>query len=430
MKNKTKTALALLFALIAAALRSFQLLNTVDPATGNVIREYIPIQLIFDAGLLLAAVGTVLIAAFSKPAKQEFCETSRFMGGVGALLALTLMYDGFMSLFSVFSGSSSNAVFSLILFAVSVISALYFVSFSVSMFSEKTLFPSSWLPAVVILQSTVRLVSEYISSVNNADISEHRFSILVAAAATLFWVFYARFCVSNKKQGRLLSVFSLLFIFCVTAAILPRIAAVIVPKVFPSLYAQSSSVFSSNTLYLTDIASLIFAVAFVFYINTETSVLEPLENDDDFFKGIKAINSDSDNGKEQMIETLFSSSEPSLTEIPQEEPSAVSVSPMFSEPDKVEPTPEEPQEKKPFKVTFADNIFGEDTADKDQESTEPKSKEKEEPPIEQKPQEPIEESIEEPTEEQPEDILDENASADDIINSLLDEILGSYGDDK
>ncbi len=449
MKNKTRSVFAYLVILVAAAIRSFQLLNTVDPVTGNVINAYIPLQKFFSIGILACLLAVTVISFFSKPRTECFTVPSKALAVTSALLACSLMFDGFKILFGLFKDVSSASVLPIVLFAFSVLAALYFVSLSVSMFSQKQIFPNPLLPAFVILCFALKLVSQYMHSVQNADISEQRFSILMYAAFTLFWVFFARFSNKSKKSKRFVSLFSFIAVFCGVTVILPRIIAFAVPHIFPAYYSAPSAVFGSNELFAADIAAVIFAIAFIYYINRGEKVKDD-EEEEFILEGIKGVSTDTpaDDMMQSVMGTKTADEVPAELTADSVQSLIDEVLPEITEEEINQITFEEeiiPQ-KEPFKVTI------EEPEVEVEETTEQEPKAEAEPEEEAEPETVLEEAAPE-IEVQPEvkaepeieiqpevtplsqsekpalEEMEQSASADDIINNLLDEIMGKYGED-
>lgn len=485
MKNKTRSVFAYLVILVATAIRSFQLLNTVDPVTGNVINAYIPLQRFFNISLLVCLVAVAVISFFSKPRYECFEKPSKAMAVASALVACSLMFDAFKILFEVFKNVSSSSTLELVLFALSVIAALYFVSLSVSMVSKKQLFPNPLLPAFVILCFALKLITQYMHSVQNANISEHKFTILMYAAFTLFWVFYARFSNRSKKSKRFVSFFSFMAVFCAVTVLVPRLIAYLVPRIFPAYFTAPSAVFNTNALFAADVATVIFAVVFIYYINREEKVEE--DNEDDFLlEGIKGVSNES--STEQMMQNVMGAPQnenPTLLTADSVQSLIDEVLPEITEQEIAAVTFEEEIADAPelFKVTISDEqpAFEQEVTEPEAEpaaeealevevETEPEAEEPviEEPVIEEPVEDVVEEieqeenteiiedikeqpvvitaeeeitneaeeveqpeiSIEQPTEKVViPDEAEEDASADDIINNLLDEIMGKYGED-
>ncbi|MGN1080836.1 MAG: hypothetical protein ACI4QV_01980 [Acutalibacteraceae bacterium] len=427
MKNVTKTVFVFLFSMIAAALRVFQLLNTVDPATGNVLNRYIPIQIYFDIAALVLLAAVIALGAFSKPHKQGLDSKSTAMGIGSVIMSAGCIYDAFYTLWGILSDFSSLDISSLILFVLTAVSALYFVSFAYSMFVKKSENPSAWLPAIVILQQTAKLVLSYISGVKNANLAEHKFDILIAAAFVMFWVFYARFINKNMKLRRLAGAFSASAVFCGAYVLIPRITAYLLPKIIPSVYPQSSAVFSSSPFSAQDAATIIFAVIFIFYINMESSkkelTPEPLAysdgnsddgdfEEDDFFKGIHAISGKRDSNNDQMMRTIF------------------------GEPEALSGTKKEQEKpvRQPFKIRFEDEIPHEESSDggiitESNASEAPSEKEDGFKASGETEQSDTADAFETESDSK-EGQMSEKSSADEIIDNLLDEILGKYKEDE
>lgn len=351
MKNTTKTVFVFLISLIAAAVRAFQLLNTVDPATGNSLNEYIPMQMFFGIVVAVLFAAAAVLGFCSKP-QAETIKKSRSLGIGAVILAMSAIYDAFLSLWKILSDFSSFDAVGFVMFLLTAVSALYFVSLAYSMLVKKSEMPAALLPAVVVVQQTVRLVILYIGNTKSISLAEHKYDILLSAVYVLFWAFYARSTVNNTKLRRFTGLFSAAAVFTGIAVILPRIAARFLPEILPELYPVPSAVFSVSPFSAQDAATVLFAAIFIFCMNRKTDpeefVPEPMFNeeddddDDDFLSGVHAITGENDRNNDKMLQTIFGTTENARS-------FAVKT--------------EEKPKKNPFKIVFEDDVTAENNSD-------------------------------------------------------------------
>ncbi len=275
--------------LIACPLRIFQMLRSIDPVTGF-YDNYSSINVIvFYSVLILASLLILLLTYLSAKVPAAIAPQGRkfgiFMSSL--LFSATLLYDAIYNYIprsnetaTIVQNTQSLSNLHHIHAVFAFISCIYFLVFSISYITGKSLYKNlkilSLAPLVLCIVRVLERISVIISIVR---VSELLLELCACVFLMMFFMTFARVASGINEKGSMWSV-----IACGSVSVM-FILVYSLPRIMLTLTGNTDRLVSGYPVYWSDIACALFIIIFIITTLRSGYSVEDVEKMNDEING-------------------------------------------------------------------------------------------------------------------------------------------------